>query len=597
MRKYILCLLSVMVLNAQTVKAQGSYSYNERVKKYVEQYYPLAIAEQRTTGIPASVTLGQGILETDAGASELMTLANNHFGIKCTNNWLGETISHDDETDNECFKKYSCAGDSYKDHSEHLKTNPRYKPLFALSPTDYAAWAVCLKKCGYATNPLYAQRLIKIIEDFRLQEYTYSALDTANNYPVIPEVVKMAFPSGDAMQTDAITAANTRPIAEEQAVSGNTNIETPVTDTSGATDMEGNIDSSKIIDINGMRAFYVYKNENLLPYAVKYHVRYARLLEMNDMPDAPAPFNTYLYLEKKLTYGINPNHKVADGETLLMISQSEGVQLKKIMALNQLNPNEEPVAGTILELQKPAIQKPDVKITEQIAHRENAIVPATIGDPTPGSDYITIDRSKDNDIDDTPVAKPVLRKKNADKNNQQEVNKSLKAAHEKAHADSLATLKAELDKEVYADDSKLAGANLQKPAKPYTGEGETTATQQDYYTVHKGETLFSIAAKNNISIEQLQAWNNITANKIESGQKLRVTDPVRSVSYSKNTATALPKATKGRIAKAGKYYVIKRGETLFAIAKKNNITVDQLMQWNDIDADKIQSGQKLRVSE
>ena len=168
MKRCVLFFMAIMLLITAMASAQDGY--NDRAQKYIQQYSTLAILEQQKNGIPAAITLGQGILETEAGASELMTEANNHFGIKCNNRWQGPTFSHTDDAPDECFKKYSCAAESFRDHSEHLKTNPRYSPLFSFSQTDYASWAVCLKKCGYATNPQYAQQLIKIIEDFKLQE-------------------------------------------------------------------------------------------------------------------------------------------------------------------------------------------------------------------------------------------------------------------------------------------------------------------------------------------------------------------------------------------------------------------------------------------
>jgi len=188
MKKYLLFCITVMLLARAVAYAQDGYT--ERAKKYISDYSTLAILEQKKSGIPASITLGQGILETEAGASELMTEANNHFGIKCKNGWQGPTYSHDDDAPDECFKKYTCAAESYQDHSALLKRNPRYAPLFSLSQTDYAGWAKCLKKCGYATNPQYAERLIKIIEDFKLQDFTFSALDSAlmNNYSSTPLV-------------------------------------------------------------------------------------------------------------------------------------------------------------------------------------------------------------------------------------------------------------------------------------------------------------------------------------------------------------------------------------------------------------------------
>ena len=577
MRKYILWCITMLLVTA-SLYAQDSY--NDRVKKYIDQYYPLAIAEQKSSGIPASITLGQGILETEAGSSDLMTMANNHFGIKCKTGWTGDTFMHDDDAPNECFKKYNCAADSYRDHSEHLKKNPRYAPLFALSQTDYASWAICLKKCGYATNPQYAQRLIKIIEDFKLQDYTYSALDTSllNNYPTIPAVVQTAADERKGMDAAAAakkTATSPAPkpapvavtapvkeVAPASAIKGVATEEAPIKKMAdsarskiivqqdvpanpvmqaavvkidspkkypmaAATDADRKYDSGKIVIKNGMRAFYALKGEMLLQYAVKYNVRYPRLLEMNDLADAPLPFNTYVYLEKKLTSGTHAKHAVKDGESLLWISQEEGVQMKRLMSLNYLNPNEEPATGAILELQSMADRKPDTKMDPLAAHKKNSI---TYGDDTTkqDNDYIEINRTPAAPAADT------LTEKQEDAAHAQYMagstyDKEAEAKQTEAKAAELSTLKAQLDKVVYADDSKL---QQDKPATP--------------------------APKENKVVEE----------------------PVK------------PKA-----AKAEKFYKVKRGDTASGIAKKNGITVRQLMKWNDIDADEIRAGQTLRIKQ
>src|SRR5439155_13940347 len=116
-------------------------SYTEHAQQYIEQYKDLAMAEQQRSGIPAAITLGQGILETQAGMSELATEANNHFGIKCKKEWKGETFAHDDDAPGECFRKYGKACDSYKDHSDYLKGSLRYRTCFEKNTADYAAWA------------------------------------------------------------------------------------------------------------------------------------------------------------------------------------------------------------------------------------------------------------------------------------------------------------------------------------------------------------------------------------------------------------------------------------------------------------------------
>ena len=146
------------------------------IENYISEFKQLAVEEMQRTGVPASIKLAQGIHETFAGTSVLVLKSNNHFGIKCKDTWKGESVSHDDDARGECFRKYGCAADSYKDHSNFLKGSPRYASLFKLDPLDYSAWAYGLKKAGYATNPKYPQIIIRLIEEYNLQEYTLVAM-------------------------------------------------------------------------------------------------------------------------------------------------------------------------------------------------------------------------------------------------------------------------------------------------------------------------------------------------------------------------------------------------------------------------------------
>ena len=150
------------------VKAQDSQL--PATIKYIETYAPLAIKEMARTGFPASIKIAQGILETDAGRSELVQQSNNHFGLKCKSSWTGEKVYHNDDELGECFRKYANADESYLDHSDYLKSQSRYTFLFSYDPNDYDSWAWGLKKAGYATSPIYAQTLIKNIEKYNLNE-------------------------------------------------------------------------------------------------------------------------------------------------------------------------------------------------------------------------------------------------------------------------------------------------------------------------------------------------------------------------------------------------------------------------------------------
>ena len=170
MKKLRLTLLSFFVLIR--VFSQSSVV----VHNYIREFKDIAIEEMQRTGVPASITLAQGIHETSAGQSPLVIKSNNHFGIKCKSEWHGPSVSHDDDAKGECFRKYESPFESYKDHSDFLATRTHYGFLFNLDPTDYEAWAHGLKKAGYATNPKYPQILIKLIEDYHLQDYTFIAM-------------------------------------------------------------------------------------------------------------------------------------------------------------------------------------------------------------------------------------------------------------------------------------------------------------------------------------------------------------------------------------------------------------------------------------
>ena len=158
-----------------------SYSGGSVEMNYISQYKDLAISEMNRSGIPASITLAQGIVESDYGRSRLAVEANNHFGIKCHNNWSGRTIRHDDDARNECFRKYRHAEESYRDHTDFLVNGSRYARLFELSQTDYVGWARGLKEAGYATNPDYANMLIRKIEELGLHQYDLATTNRAGN--------------------------------------------------------------------------------------------------------------------------------------------------------------------------------------------------------------------------------------------------------------------------------------------------------------------------------------------------------------------------------------------------------------------------------
>ena len=554
MKNIILLLTFFFLAVLPKVSAQDAYA--DQIRKYINKYYPLAIHEQQEYGIPASITLAQGIHETDAGNSELMTKANNHFGIKCKSDWKGDTFIHSDNVPDECFKKYGSAEESYRDHSEHLKKNPRYASLFAISVTDYAGWAVGLHTCGYATNPQYSIKLIQLIEDYRLQQYTYMAIEGTNakNYPAAtsaPIIVKNTKHAPENEKSDSlrhvVDSLRAMMVARQATEKSKTGMEhikdSPVQPTElpthhdeskkEETEVSGDMafDSGKVVTINGLRAFYAYKDEMLLKYAVKYKVRYARLLELNDLPDAPLPDNMPVYLEKKLFSGAHSKHTVKKGENMLMISQLEGIQIKRLYSLNLMEAGEEPAAGAVLELQSIAESKPALLNGRKKGLPKTEEKPEKKEAPT---DYVAVTHPK-------PVVKDTPRENLVEVvPAKQTARKSAPVMKEDTSTEDLSGLKAELDRVVYADNSKLKSAPKPKPApKKEDAEDEAPSSRQtathdvkpvkkdaknkeQTYVIKKGDTLNRIAEKFHVSIRQLQEWNHIKGANIRDGKTIRV---------------------------------------------------------------------------
>ena len=306
------------------------------IKDYIAKYSELAIAEMQRTGVPASIKLAQGIHETMAGTSVLVQKSNNHFGIKCKSNWAGESVSHDDDARGECFRKYPAADDSYKDHSNFLKNNQRYAGLFTLDPLDYSGWAYGLKKAGYATNPKYPLIIIRLIEDYHLQDYSLIAMGKMERSNIAA--------AGEKTATDTTTASGNEPPQPPPPGDELTEVGTgPVKYPSGE------------FKINDTKVIYGKKGTPVLVIAQQYNVGLNRLFEFNEMEETEnLPEDQLVYLQKKRTKGRNEFHIVRAGETLRDISQAEAIRLETLLEYNQLKEHMKPAAGEKLYLRGPA---------------------------------------------------------------------------------------------------------------------------------------------------------------------------------------------------------------------------------------------------
>jgi LysM repeat protein len=288
---------------------------------YIKAYSEFAVDEMNRSGVPASITLAQGILESDCGNSTLARKANNHFGIKCHKNWNGKKVYHDDDARNECFRSYSSVRESYRDHSDFLKSSTRYAFLFKLKPSDYKGWARGLQKAGYATDPRYADLLIRIIEEGYFHQ---------NDVALIPKKGKKNEPAKTVKQVEP----------EEQPE-----------------------ESEFTVDIENRRIFL----RNRVEYVVAKHGdTYESITrDMNLMPWDIAHFNemskgdpihegdpVYLGPKKSRAERGFTVHAVQQGETMHDISQKYAIKLSMLYKRNGMQEGTEPAVGEKIWLRK-----------------------------------------------------------------------------------------------------------------------------------------------------------------------------------------------------------------------------------------------------
>jgi len=348
------------------------------IREYISKYKEVAIAEMQRTGIPASIKLAQGIHETSAGTSVLVQKSNNHFGLKCKTEWTGMSVKHTDDAPNECFRKYTSSADSYKDQSDYLKKSPRYASLFNLEPTDYKGWATGLKKAGYATNPKYAPVLIKLIEDYNLQDYTLIALgkikEPAADFAKLEE--KKIVPTEIK---NNIPAQQEKKVEEVVIVKGQAKPVYP----------------SGEFKINDTRVVYVPIGASFLSIAEQYNVPLSRVFEFNDMLQREAAEKDQLiFLQRKRKTGNNEFHIVRPGETLHDIAQEEALRIESLLEYNFLSPGKMPAVGEKLFLRNKATAQPRLALKENLSINLPVTDKVNLGENSPVTKARSVSPSK-----------------------------------------------------------------------------------------------------------------------------------------------------------------------------------------------------------
>lgn len=308
MIKYILPVIAFFIFSS------GFAQKNQLSREeYIQKYYKLAISEMERSGIPASITIAQGCWESQNGNSQLATQGNNHFGIKCKSEWTGKKIYHDDDAKHECFRKYAHAEASFVDHTNFLMSGSRYSFLFQLDPKDYVAWANGLKKAGYATDPIYAERLIKIIQENKLFLYD--------------EYV-------DNRQLASLKREPARSVPTSSAL--------------------GKSNGSHNIELrNGLRSIVVVEGDTYESITKDLKLKDWEIYTYNDFEKGRQPRkDEIIYIEAKYKKADRKHmqHVADEGDTMNYIAQRYALKLKPLLRRNRMKEGDEPTKGQIIYL-------------------------------------------------------------------------------------------------------------------------------------------------------------------------------------------------------------------------------------------------------
>jgi LysM repeat protein len=327
----------------------GLYAQSHQ-KAYIERYSEIAVAEMYRSGVPASITLAQGLLESGYGRSELAVKSNNHFGIKCHNGWQGGKVYHDDDAKGECFRKYDTPEESYRDHSDFLRYRDRYKFLFEYKTTDYKSWAYGLKKAGYATDPSYPRKLINLIEEYQLHEFdtkpsTFAQKEVETGSEQKTEKKPEHKPKGKSKNHEAPQSIPTPPSQIEQVKA----VRPDKRETFRFSL------SREMYSQNGVLFVYASEGETYASIAESNRLFLRELLRFNDLQeDVPLKPGTVVYLQKKKKSAAEglEMHVIEKGETLRGISQRYGVRLDQLCKINGIEDKNVIREGDIIRLRK-----------------------------------------------------------------------------------------------------------------------------------------------------------------------------------------------------------------------------------------------------
>lgn len=368
--KIVFSILVVTIFSVTTAMAQVNEPERDKAQKpaeewvkltpeeYIYKWRKIAIENMEVYGIPASITMGQAVLESGFGNGYLARVANNHFCIKCKSSWTGRTITHADDRPDDCFRVYDSVEESFQDHAEFLNEGQRYEFLFAYDTDDYKSWAKGLKKAGYATAPDYAERLISVIERYHLY-----LLDGKNGIEAYDKYVAETFAAEEikiVSTQDEATTAEEGTSAEAESV-----VDINVARDATLAYADRGIDPNNFrVTINSHHGYNVYltneahyiiakSGDTFAQLSEIFHVAPQTLRKFNDLKTGAEPKEgDVVYIERKLSRwsGSDMIHTVSEGETLHFLSQLYGIRLHQLSKLNRLREDDTLVVGRTLRL-------------------------------------------------------------------------------------------------------------------------------------------------------------------------------------------------------------------------------------------------------
>lgn len=479
-----------------------SFGQNADIQAYINQYKDVAIEEMVRAGIPASITLAQGILESGCGKSPLSTKANNHFGIKCKDGWDGEKYYYDDDAPQECFRVYSNARESYSDHSDFLVTRARYASLFELKKDDYKGWAHGLKAAGYATNPKYGPLLITYIEDYGLYEFDKVGIAMRDGKTDVYTAQAKAAPK-EEKKPEAITTSAKETKVETVIVE---DVPTPKEKRHHDVPTIAEIKKEQALEkdsarkeytINGLRALKANGKEDPFAVAYNYAIDYERILTFNDMAQGDSfKDGEYIYLQNKKAFGAEAYYTVKPGETMRDVAQRHGIKLSSLLAKNGLQANDQVYAGESVNLQANGGTPRSMTYAEFLKQ------------PVPAPAQASAE----------PAKKPVVEKTISTANVATvTINNPKNETATKHEETSKPVATTTVAKTTPAPTTSSATTTASTP-KPQVADANATTK----YQVQPKDTLYSIARRFNTTVDSLREINSLADNNLRVGQNLVV---------------------------------------------------------------------------